>query len=118
MARLLELPAKARASGWRRSIPVVVVALEDEKYLVSMLGPASNWVQNVEAAHGDAILRQRRRRRVHLVEIPTSERPPILSEYVRVATSGRNHLPVAVGAPMSEFEAIAERYPVFRIDPS
>ena len=38
----------------------------------------------------------------------------LLSEYVRVATSGRHHLPVAVGAPLSEFQAIAERYPVYR----
>jgi hypothetical protein len=35
---------------------------------------------------------------------------------VRVATSGRKHLPVVVGAPPSEFEAIAGRYPVYRID--
>lgn len=41
---------------------------------------------------------------------------PILSEYVRVATSGRHHFPVAVGAPLSEFQMIAERYPVYRID--
>jgi hypothetical protein len=112
------LEVRGRVSGRRRSIPVVVAALGDEKYLVSMLGARSNWVKNVEAAHGDAVLRQRRRRRVHLVEVPTPERPPILSEYVRVATSGRNHLPVPVGAPLTEFEAIAERYPVFRIDPS
>lgn len=75
-------------------------------------------MKNVEAAHGDAVLRQGRRRPVHLVEVPATERAPILSEYVRVATSGRNHLPVAVGAPLSEFETIAERYPVYRIDPS
>jgi hypothetical protein len=37
---------------------------------------------------------------------------------VRVATSGRHHLPVAVGAPLSEFQTIVERYPVYRIDPS
>lgn len=112
------LEVRGRASGRRRSIPVVIAALEDERYLVSMLGSGSNWVKNVEAAHGDAVLRQGRRRRVHLVEVPSSERPAILSEYVRVATSGRNHLPVAVGAPLSEFETIADRYPVFRIDPS
>jgi hypothetical protein len=42
----------------------------------------------------------------------------MLREYVRVPTSGRHHFPVAVGAPLSEFEAIALRYPVYRIDPS
>jgi hypothetical protein len=33
-------------------------------------------------------------------------------------TSGREHIPVAVDAPLSEFEAIADRYPVYRIDPA
>jgi hypothetical protein len=37
---------------------------------------------------------------------------------VRVATSGRRHIPVAVDAPLSELEPIAERHPVYRIDPS
>ncbi len=83
-----------------------------------MLGPGSDWVKNVEAAHGAAVLRQGRQRPVHLVGVPPAERARILSEYVRVATSGRHHLPVAVGAPLSEFQTIAERYPVYRIDPS
>jgi hypothetical protein len=81
-----------------------------------MLGPGSDWVKNVEAAHGDAVLRQWRRCPVHLVGVPPAERARILSEYVRVATSGRHHLPVAVGAPLSEFQTIVERYPVYRID--
>ena len=54
----------------------------------------------------------------NLVGVPPAERAPILSEYVRVATSGHHHLPVAVGAPLSEFQTIADRYPVYRIDPS
>lgn len=113
---VLEVPG--RASDRRRSTPVVIATVEGKRYLVSMLGPGSDWVRNVEAAHGDAVLRQGRRRRIHLVGVPPAERAPILSEYVRVATSGRRHLPVAVGAPLSEFQTIAERYPVYRIDPS
>jgi hypothetical protein len=35
---------------------------------------------------------------------------------VRIAASGRQHFPVTVGAPLADFEAIAERYPVYRID--
>jgi deazaflavin-dependent oxidoreductase (nitroreductase family) len=113
------LEVRGRASGQRRSTPVVIATVEGKRYLVSMLGSGSDWVKNVEAAHGDAVLRQGRRcRPVHLVGVPPADRAPILSEYVRVATSGRNHLPVAVDAPLSEFEMIAERYPVYRIDPS
>ncbi|HSF18183.1 MAG TPA: nitroreductase/quinone reductase family protein [Vicinamibacteria bacterium] len=110
------LEVRGRASGRRRSTPVVIATVEGKRYLVSMLGPESDWVKNVEAAHGDAVLRQGRRRPVHLVPVPPAERARILSEYVRVATSGRHHIPVPVGAPLSEFEIIAERYPVFRID--
>jgi hypothetical protein len=65
----------------------------------------------------EAVLRQGRQRSVHLALVPPVERAPILSEYVRVATSGRHHFPVAVGAPLSEFAAIAERYPIDRVEP-
>jgi hypothetical protein len=63
---------------------------------------------NVQAAHGDAIIRQGRRRRVRLVEVPANQRAPILREYVRIAISGRGHFPLSVEAPLSEFEAIAD----------
>ena len=62
-------------------------------------------------------LRHGRRQSVRLVEVPVSERAPVLKEYVRTALSGRRHFPVAPGAPLSEFDTIADRYPVFRIDP-
>lgn len=110
------LEVRGRKSGQRRSTPVVVATVEGKSYLVSMLGPGSDWVKNVEAAHGHAVLHQGNRRPVRLELVPPAERAPILSEYVRVATSGRHHFPVAVGAPLVEFETIAERYPVYRID--
>ena len=116
--KIAVLEVRGRASGQRRSIPVVIATVEGERYLVSMLGPGSDWVKNVEAARGDAVLRQGPRRRVHLVGVPPAKRAPILSEYVRVATSGRHHFPVTVGAPLTEFQTIAERYPVYRIDPA
>jgi hypothetical protein len=97
---------------------VVIAVVEGQRYLVSMLGPGSDWVKNVEAAHGEAILRQGRRQPVRLVGVPPAERAPVLREYVRVAASGRRHFPLPVGAPLSAFEPIAGRYPVYRIDPA
>ena len=96
---------------------MVIATFDGNRYVVSMLGPESDWVKNIEAAHGDAVLRQGGRRAVHLVRVPPEKRAPILSEYVRVATSGRHHIPVAVGAPLSDFQRIADRYPVYRINP-
>jgi len=112
------LEVRGRTSGRTRSNPVVIATVEGKRYLVSMLGPDSDWVKNVEAAHGDAVIRQRRRRNVHLVRVPEEQRAPILREYVRIATSGRLHFPLTADAPASEFDEIVGLYPVYRIDPS
>jgi hypothetical protein len=96
---------------------VVIATAEGKRYLVSMLGPGSDWVKNVDAAHGHAVIRQRRRRPVHLVPVPPEQRAPLLRENGRIAVSGRQHFPLPAGAPLSDFEAIAGRYPVYRIDP-
>ena len=112
------LEVVGRTSGRIRSNPIVIATVDGKQYLVSMLGPESDWVRNVEAAHGDAVIRRGRRRRVRLIAVPPEQRAPVLREYVRIALSGRQHFPLSVGAPLSDFEAIAERYPVYRIDPA
>jgi hypothetical protein len=83
------LEVRGRSSGRRRSLPVVIATARGSRYLVSMLGPGSDWVKNVEAAHGEAIIRQGRRHSVHLARVPLEQRAPIIREYVRIASSGR-----------------------------
>jgi deazaflavin-dependent oxidoreductase (nitroreductase family) len=112
------LEVRGRVSGASRVTPVVIARVDGKEYLVSMLGEGSDWVKNVDAANGAAVLRQGRRRPVKLVRVPPDERAPILKAYVRVATSGREHFPVKPEAALSEFQAIADRYPAFRIDPA
>src|SRR5262249_44998660 len=112
------LDVRGRKSGRVRSNPVVIVTVDGKNYLVSMLGPESEWVKNIEAAHGNAVIRRGRRRHVRLVPVPPEQRAPILREYVRIAPGGRQHFPLSVGAPLSDFEKIAERYLVYRIDPA
>jgi len=73
---------RGRMSGRRCSNPVVITSVE---YLVSMLGSGSDWVKNVEAARGDAVIRQGRRRPVHLVAVPPEQRAAVLRAYVRIA---------------------------------
>jgi deazaflavin-dependent oxidoreductase (nitroreductase family) len=113
--RQVALETTGRRSGRQRTQPVVIAESGGQRYLVSMLGHGSGWVKNVRA-NPEAVLRHGRREPVTLVEVPAGERAPILKEYTRVATSGRTHFPVEPDAAIEEFEAIAEDYPVFRIE--
>jgi hypothetical protein len=112
----VSLEVRDRASGRIRADAVVVPTVAGERYVVSMFGTISDWVQNVEAAHGDAIVFHGGPAHVRLVPVPPEARAPILKEYVRVASSGRKHFPLAPGAPLAEFAAIAAQYPVYRIE--
>lgn len=115
--RLATLEVRGRHSGRVRSLPVVISDIDDERYLVAMLGEGVGWVANVRAADGRAVLRHGRRESVLLEEVPPDERAPILQRYLEVAPGARAHFAVDRRAPLSEFEAIAPRYPVFRIRP-
>ena len=115
---LLSLQVKGRRSGRLRTNVLVVARHDGQLYLVSMLGEGSDWVRNVRAAGGEAFIKRGRSHPVKLTEVPVSERGPILKTYCHVATSGRRHFPVPHNAPVSEFDAVAERYPVFRVDPA
>jgi deazaflavin-dependent oxidoreductase (nitroreductase family) len=116
--RLATLEVRGRRSGRLRSVPVVIAEVEGERYLVAMLGEGAGWVANVRAAGGDAALRHGRREPVRLEEVEPGERAPILRRYLEVAAGARAHFPVDRRAPLSEFEAIAPRYPVFRVRPA
>ena len=113
---LVTLRTRDRRSGRLQAHILAPVTYEGQRYLVSMLGEGSNWVQNVRAMNGAARIQRVVTRPVMLIEIPPAKRAPILKAWCQAATSGRRHLPVPYGAPVSAFEAIAGDYPVFRID--
>lgn len=114
----VSLQIRDRTTGRMRADAVVVVTIGGEQFVVSMFGTISDWVQNLEAAGGEAVISHGRPARVHLVSVPSEKRAPILREYVRVASSGRKHFPLAIGASLTDFAAIAELYPVFRVESS
>jgi deazaflavin-dependent oxidoreductase (nitroreductase family) len=116
-ARAVTLEVPGRRTGRLVSFPVVVAEYEGGRYLVSMLGKDANWVLNVRAAGGRAVLRRGGRQEVRLVEVEPGDRAPILRRYLAAAPGARPHLPVDRHAPLAEFERIADQYPVFRITP-
>jgi deazaflavin-dependent oxidoreductase (nitroreductase family) len=112
---LVTLEVKGRRSGRTISFPLVMVVLDGERFLVSMLGKDAQWVRNVEAAGGRAILRHGRVEPVRLEEVEAEKRAPVLKEYLRRAPGARPHVPIEKDAPVAEFERIADAFPVFRV---
>lgn len=94
----------------------MVADYEGERYLVSMLGEGASWVSNVRAADGQATLRRGGREPVRLVEVDPADRAPILQRYLQIAPGARPHIAVDRHAPLAEFEQIAARHPVFRVE--
>lgn len=76
--RLATLEVRGRRTGRLVSFPVMVADHQGERYLVSMLGEDANWVANVRATGGQAVLRHGRREAVRLEEVDPSARAPIL----------------------------------------
>ena len=109
------LEVRGQRSGRTIRLPLVMVVVEGERYLVSMLGPGANWVRNVKAAGGNVTIRHGRRERAHLEEVPVDQRAPILKAYLKRAPGARPHVTVHKDSPLSEFERVAEQYPVFRV---
>jgi deazaflavin-dependent oxidoreductase (nitroreductase family) len=97
--RMQTLEVCGRRSGRLRSFPVVVADYEGEKYLVAMLGEGVNWVANVRAAGGHAVLRHGRREAVRLEEVDPKIRAPILQRYLQLAPGARAHIAVDPSAP-------------------
>ena len=78
---LLTLQVRNRNSGRLSSTVLVGASYQGERYIVSMLGDGSEWVQNARAAGGTAFIKRGRLRSVKLTEIPPQERAPILKAW-------------------------------------
>jgi len=107
--------------GWRSGrlirLPLAMVVMDGERYLVSMLGTEATWVRNVRAAGGRVTLRHGRREVVCLTEVAVDRRARILKAYLQRAPGARPHLPVDKEAPLDAFAHIAAQFPVFRVVP-
>ena len=107
---------RGHKSGRTISFPVVVTDYQGERFLVAMLGQRTNWVRNLRAGDGRAVLQRRQREDVSLVEDLSDRRPTILRRYLELAPGARPFFTIDRRAPLSDFELIVDQYPVFRID--
>jgi len=111
------LQVGGRTTGRVYSTPVNVLELNGKRWLVAPRG-RTQWVRNAEVA-GEVILRKGwRRQRVRVRPVPDSEKPEILSAYLdRFKLTVQRYFPLRAGSPPAEFAPIADRYPVFELNP-
>ena len=112
---LVTLEVTGRKSGRMFSLPLVMAIVDGQRYLVSMLGDNVQWVHNVRAASGRAVLRSGGREEIQLEEVPADERAPILKAYLQRAPGARPHVPVNKDAALAEFQGVAAAFPIFRV---
>jgi len=107
-----------RKSGEPRSTPATPFTLDDTLYVVGGY-PRADWVLNARAAGTGTVTRGRRAERVTFVELTVDQARPVLRAFPHKVPRGvgffkRSGL-VRQGTA-DEFEALAGRCAVFRLD--
>jgi deazaflavin-dependent oxidoreductase (nitroreductase family) len=114
-SRVLEVPG--RRTGKPQRVPVNLLTLDGQQYLVSARG-VGEWVRNVRANQGRFDLLLGRRRTHHVAqELSDDEKPAVLRAYLRRWKAEVGAFFDGVDADSSDeaIRAIAPKHPVFRI---
>jgi deazaflavin-dependent oxidoreductase (nitroreductase family) len=113
------LTVTGRKSGRERSTPVTPMTAAGKEYVVAGF-PGADWVANVRAAGQVRLARGRNIRRVNMVELSADDARPLLRAFPTEVPTGVGFMKrsglVTEGRP-EEFEALAGRCAVFRLDP-
>jgi deazaflavin-dependent oxidoreductase (nitroreductase family) len=73
---------QGRKTGRWRSVPVNILELDRERYLVSPRGE-TDWVRNLRAAGGGQFQYGRRTEPFTAVEVPDEEKPRVIEAYLK-----------------------------------
>jgi deazaflavin-dependent oxidoreductase (nitroreductase family) len=112
------LTVPGRKSGQERSTPVTPMTVDGKQYVVAGF-PGADWVANVRVAGRATVARGRHAQRVRMVELSAADARPILRAFPQEVPTGVGFMKraglVTEGSP-DEFEALAGRCAVFRLD--
>ena len=111
---LLTVPG--RRTGRPHTVPVVLVAQDDRRWLVAPYGAVS-WVHNARAAGRVSLRRGAEAGDYAVREARPDEAGPVLKRYVAVAGRTRASFQAGQDAPVTQFVAEAHRHPVFELIP-
>lgn len=112
------LTIPGRKSGRMYDTPVTPMIVDGRKYIVGGL-PGSDWAANARAADDATLRKGRHIERVRLVEMPVDAARPLLREFPIKVPTGVGFMKNAglvTGPNPDEFEKLAGRCPVFRVD--
>ncbi|WP_156772114.1 nitroreductase family deazaflavin-dependent oxidoreductase [Mycobacterium sp. 1245805.9] len=113
------LTVKGRKSGRDRSTPVTPMTVDGKEFVVAGF-PGADWVANARANGQATVARGRRVQTVRMVELAPDDARPILRAFPTEVPTGVGFMKraglVNDGRP-DEFEALAGRCAVFRLDP-
>ncbi len=110
------LRVRGRKSGEWRSVPVNLLTLDGNRYLVAPRGE-TQWVRNIRVAGGGELVLGRRAEAFTVQELPDAEKTGILRAYLRrwKAEVGVFFGGVGPDSPDADVQRIAPEHPVFRI---
>ena len=112
------LTVPGRKSGRGRSTPVTPMTVDGREYVIAGF-PGADWVANARAAGHATVARGRTVRRVTMVELSADDARPLLRAFPTEVPTGVGFMKraglVTEGRP-EEFEALAGRCAVFRLD--
>jgi deazaflavin-dependent oxidoreductase (nitroreductase family) len=109
------LEVHGRKSGRLYTTPVDLLELGGRRFLVCGRGQ-SQWVRNAQAAGRVALVRGAARIECAVRALPDAEKGAVIKAFVeRFKPTVQRYFPVPAGSPVAQFEAIAERYPVFEL---
>lgn len=112
------LTVPGRTSGAPRSTPVSILTVDGHRYIIAGLDDA-DWVRNARAAGRGNLAYGRMTESVRLVELEASQRAPILRAFPIEVPHGTQFFEKVHGVrpEPDEFATLADRCPVFRVEP-
>ncbi len=114
MGTMSLLTVRGRKSGQPRTVPVLLVEQDGQRWLVAPYGVVQ-WVRNIRAVGTATLTRGRRSEAISVTELEAREAAPILKQYLFKATAARPYFDATTDSPLEAFEREAARHPVFRI---
>jgi deazaflavin-dependent oxidoreductase (nitroreductase family) len=113
------LMVPGRTSGQPRRTPITPFQLDGNLYAIEGY-PATDWARNARAAGTGTLSRGRRSRLVKIVALSPDEARPVMRAWpskVAAAVSLSKKAGLVQNGTPDEFEALAGRLSVFRLDP-